>query len=527
MDNVLIFGFVFLLSLFFLRIVFGERFSFFGFVDDRWLSAPLDVVSWFWDLLCEAADRTWCFVFDHFWWVAATASGGIGLLIVAFMLATGLADQAEADRLSIESEMNRGSVLDHTDVVEADRVVRVSAADVAPRIDQLVYQTPSPFNRFHIPPDIREVITDFGSPRDLPPPAVDVPPLETIAPYLREPNYSRSRLSISLQPFIERQGKRIRSPRSAELIRNALFSLRRDDWLAYSAVQAAGRETPVGQVLREDSEATVNELTNRVSVIPGNDVAVSELKIEKVAPEDAGNGEFEIQIRITNESRGTIDGLIVREMLPISWRPISVFPNAVFRDSVVTWLVKPLRPFEEETLSLRVFSEEMGRFESYTEVSATSAVVAAEPRISEPPRRPTIPERTLPPVVRLPKVELTLIEPPRTVNVGNDVDVLFQVKNVGDAPAVGVNLRVHLPLGLDHHDLLTDELDRRVDARIRTLQPNEKRQMRLTVQPTTRGRHFATAELMLQESQLDLRDFEIYAEEAVEPPPPAPVPEIR
>ncbi len=51
--------------------------------------------------------------------------------------------------------------------------------------------------------------------------------------------------------------------------------------------------------------------------------------------------------------------------------------------------------------------------------------------------------------------------------------------------------------------------------------------MRLTVQPTTRGRHFATAELMLQDSQLDLRDFEIYAREVVEPPPPEPVPEVR
>ncbi len=152
------------------------------------------------------------------------------------------------------------------------------------------------------------------------------------------------------------------------------------------------------------------------------------------------------------------------------------------------------------------------------------------PERSFPPERVeperTVPERTLPPVVRLPKVKLTLIEPPRTVDIGQDVDVLFQIQNIGDAPAVGVSLRVKLPFGLDHHDLQKDDIERTVDARIRSLAVNEKRQVRLTVQPTRGGRHFGTAELRLQDSQLDLREFQVNARQPVEDRPPAPRPDF-
>ena len=88
---------VFIISLMFLAMIFGDRLSLFGLADGQWLTAPFDLATRFWDMVCEAADRIWCFVYDHFWWVAATVSGGLGILLIALVMVTGLSDKAEAN----------------------------------------------------------------------------------------------------------------------------------------------------------------------------------------------------------------------------------------------------------------------------------------------------------------------------------------------------------------------------------------------------------------------------------------------
>lgn len=515
MDQILFAGAV-LLSLAFLAIIFGDRLSLFGLADGRWLSAPADLAAWFWDMVCEAADRLWCFVFDHFWWVTAAASGGIGILLIATMLVTGLTEKAEADRHSIAALMRAGSVLDHTPVVDAEGILQISGEVADLQNDLLLYQTPTFDNRWPVPRSIRRVITDFND-RQPVPEATDVPPLESLSPdYFREPTYSRGRLTLSMEPFVERHGRRVRSRDVEDLIRNSLFSLRRDDWNAVSLAGMRERSRPFGgaTALAEDPQFAVDDQQARVRVIPGDLIMASDILVEKSAPQDASNGEFEIQIRVRNRSRQRVDGLIVRELVPQSWRVTDMQPRGTYRNSVVTWLLNNMQPLEEQLLTLSVSAEETGRFQSYTEVSATAAVSAAA-QISS--RRPAQPVRPLPPVRRLPDVRLRLLEEPLPSVTDRNVDVLFQISNIGDAPATGVTLRVTLPRDLDHHVLARDAIQRNVDSRIAELSVGERRQVRLTVMPRTAGTHSAIAELRLQDDQLDVQRFEIVARAAATP----------
>ncbi len=71
----LLLGLVFLLCIRFLAMIFGERLSLLAFLEGKWLTAPVELAAWFWNLVCEAVDRVWCFVFDHFWWVTDTLYG--------------------------------------------------------------------------------------------------------------------------------------------------------------------------------------------------------------------------------------------------------------------------------------------------------------------------------------------------------------------------------------------------------------------------------------------------------------------
>jgi hypothetical protein len=189
----------------------------------------------------------------------------------------------------------------------------------------------------------------------------------------------------------------------------------------------------------------------------------------------------------------------------------------------VTWLLEEMRPLEERVLKVRVTSSESGPFRSDTEISATAAVAAPvgitsplpivpeRDRIDRRPIERPQPERPLPPVEDLPDVQLTLLEPPRAVPVNQWVEVLFEIRNLGSAPARGVSLRVDVPLGLSHHALDDNDLNRKIEVRIATLQPKERRKFPLKVKAITSGSHYAIAELALQEAQLDVRPFEVIA----------------
>ena len=166
---------------------------------------------WFWELVCESADRGWCFVFDRFWGVTATASGGLGVLLIAFLMVTSLSENAEAERTGTLGLTRVGSVLDHTPVVEGATIHQTSAAEINPRLDHLVHQVAWPGTGFPVSPEVHRKLTAPTAPEFLE--VSDVPPLEEETPgYLRERveyDYEQ-RLSLSFEPFIERAGRRVR-----------------------------------------------------------------------------------------------------------------------------------------------------------------------------------------------------------------------------------------------------------------------------------------------------------------------------
>lgn len=512
---------VFFLSLMFLAMIFGERLSLFGFVDGRWLTAPFDMLARLWDMICEATDRIWCFIFDHFWWVAATASGSIGVLIVAFIMVSGLSNEAAAVRLEERTIMPVGSVLDHTDVLDPDNVVLVNHVATPSDLSHLVYQ-PQPLNRQPIVRDVR--------------PRVDyVPPV----PRYREREYSRNRLTLTMEPLaraagdggrVEIAGKPVRSQDFDRLIDRALSRLQNDvEWGMSSGNRLDSRTAVSRPPMVEDSEFAVGDLTSRVHVVAGDVVSSSNLRVEKFAPSNPGQGDFEIQIRLTNLSRERLSGVVLRELLPLPWVPKDMSPRGVFRDSTATWLVTDLGPLQDQLFTLQVESTENGRFQSVTEVSATSAV-------SNPA---TIARRTrpLPPVIPEPRTQQKLVEPklrlileaePEEVAVGQWTTANFRLENVGEVPAIGVSLLITLAAGLDHHALSDDDLKREVTRGINRLDPGESRKMPLVVRPNIRGRHFATAELRLRQSQLAIKPFEVVGREVADSRPvPSPSPDFR
>lgn len=494
MINDIVLTAVVLLSLVFLALFYGDRLNLFGLTAERLFTAPYDLVVWFWGLTCEAVERVWQFSIDYRWWVAATVSGSAGLLLITTLMVTGLTEEAEADQTLQASFRTTGGVLDVEPKVEPAQDQH-PLKEVPEGVEAVLDQADG-INGFYL--------GNQRFPDTLPP---------RIPPLFQEPLRPQARLQLGVDSFLERQGRQLTDGR--DLVEQALFSLPRDRWrLLTQAGFQIGREIP------EDPQFLIDQLEAEVEVIPGDSIAASDLRIAKTSPRAASEGGLQIQIRITNLSPYTIQGLIVRERLPLSWKPTGVGQDGLYRDSTVTWLVRSIRSGDAATLQLAVTAQNEGSFQSYTEVSATAAV-SSRSRITQigPSREQDIPgltEEALPPVeelppLRLPDVKLTLIDPPITADVNQNSDVFFHVENQGNAPATGVVLRVTVPDELDHFDLIPGISPRRVTSVVRRLEVGEKRRMRLILNPNKAGMHKAVAELLLKENRLDMRRFEIDA----------------
>ena len=517
MDTDFAFIFVFLLSLMFLAMIFGDRLSLFEIVDGHWLLAPTELISRFWDMLCEATDRIWCFVFDHFWWVTATVSGSIGILLIALLMVGGLSTEARAVRLDSQKVFNAGGVLDEVPEIEPKRILQTRVATNSTDESNLIVQALSN-DKFWVPPISRRPVV-----QDLPKePYRDSPPLDWQPPQPAMPDYSRGQLELTLTPFpatFGEIGRPVRSLQVDDLIQRNILALR-DEWRIFNERLSLSRIDMASPTLPEDSAYAVEELYSQVTVFPGDYVTSNSLQVKKEAPSAPESGEFDIQIRVTNSGLDRISGIIVRELLPPEWSPINMSPQGVFRDSSVMWLLDPLDPRQAAELSVRVVSNRSGSFQSQTEVSAISAVstpVKVEPEA-----------RSLPPVapVEYPELRLTFDPRPTPATVGEWVDVYFEIENIGNVTANGVILYVELPLDLDHEHLDPTDFDRRVDSTVRRLEPGEKRRKQLVVRPDRRGRHRSTASLYLQKQRLTTKDFEIDAAESSTVPAPIPQPEF-
>ncbi|MEP3481104.1 MAG: hypothetical protein ABJZ55_17785 [Fuerstiella sp.] len=577
MDVIL--GLVFIFSLLSLAMIFGDRLSLFGNVDDRWLMTPFDLVSRFWQMLCEIFDRAVCFVFDHFWWVAATASGGIGVVMIALVMFSGLTLEAAAVRRDELAIMNVGGVLDHTPRMSAKDTMPQRKKLLSENSSHLVDQFPTPNNRFAIQELSRRPEIDI-----LPVERPYLPIQESAAEYTPTPDPFRSRLRLTLNPFVEIQGRPFKDPLLSQMIQQALYDIQQDDWQAFSNLGFQNRQVASQPDLSENSTYDVNRLLKSVRILSGDTIATQAIDVQKLVPENPPAGEFDIRIRIRNMGRDTLSGLIIREQIPLTAAAKAMQPLGVYRDTTAVWVVDNLRSGEERDLVLTVEARDLDRFESWTEVSAASAVRAAttveEARRFEPlrlppveldppePRRPIVepreerreptlrlPEREEPvprlpirrepirrelvrPVpdpapIKIPDVRLRVLTKPVRVKVNEVAIVKFEVRNVGNADAEGVSLRVNLPTAVDHKQLDPRDIIRRVESSVRILQPNERRTMELFIRPTRTGDHLVTALLMLKDRELDIQSFDVEAgdrknsrdefppmDEAVPPPIP-------
>lgn len=531
MDVIL--GLVFIFSLLSLAMIFGDRLSIFGNVDDRWLMTPFDLVTRFWEMLCEIFDRLVCFVFDHFWWVAATASGGVGVVLIALIMLSGLSQEAAAVRRDERAIMNVGGVLDHTPKVSARETLPAPRGTQNQRSSHLVDQFPTPGSRF--------VIQDFSRPLEIDELPIDRP-IQTITEspvsISHLPDPFRSQLRLTLSPYVEIQGQPIGDRAFAEKIQQTLYDIQRDDWLAVSQLEFQNREELSRPNLREDSVYEIDRLLNSVRILPGDLIATQDLDVKKLVPENPPAGEFDIVIRLTNRGRDTLSGLVVREQIPLTAFAKDMQPQGVYRETTAVWVVNDLRPEEVRDLVLTVEAQDLSRFESWTEVSAAAAIrsrtYVEQPRRSNPLRLPAVeddfpvirrrPERTIiPPVDPVPvrpvpvrpDVRLRILTDPVEVDVDDVAVVNLEIRNVGDANAEGVSLRVNLPRDVDHKELNPDAQFRRVESSIRLLQPDERRTMVLRIRPTRAGRHLVTAQLMLQSTELDMQSFDVNAGQPV------------
>lgn len=565
MDVIL--GLVFIFSLLSLAMIFGDRLSLFGRADDRWLMTPFNLVSRFWQMLCEIFDRTVCFVFDHFWWVAATASGGIGVVMIALIMFSGLTLEAAAVRRDELAIMNVGGVLDHTPRMSAKETMPEQKKVLSEYSSHLVDQFPTPNNRFAIQELSRRPEIDI-----LPVERPYLPIQESAAEYTPTPDPFRSRLRLTLNPFVEIQGRPFKDPLLSQMIQRALYDIQQDDWQAFSNLGFQNRQVVSQPDLAENSIYDVNRLLKSVRILSGDTIATQAIDVQKLVPENPPAGEFDIRIRIRNKGRDTLSGLIIREQIPLTAAAKEMQPLGVYRDTTAVWVVDDLRSGEERDLVLTVEAEDLDRFESWTEVSAASAVrvatIVEEARRSEPLRlppaqfdppeerrpagRPIVEPRSEPrperrePILRMPEreervprlpigrepirrqldrpvpepeparikipdVRLRLLTKPVRVKVNEVAIVKFEVRNVGNADAEGVSLRVNLPIAVDHKRLDPRDIIRRVESSVRVLKPNERRTMELFIRPTRTGDHLVTAMLMLKDRELDIQSFDVEA----------------
>ena len=520
--------FVFLLSLMFLTMIFGERLSLFGVLDGRWWTAPFDLVNFVWGLVCEAADRLWCFVFDHFWWVTATVTGSIGIALIAIMMVGGLTSEARAVRRDSETLLNAGSVLDAVPEIRAEEEFTTAVESSDSGVSHVMWQFPSD-NRFAVPSLVRQPIIERPAvePPPFDPPPFD-PPLDL--PYRNERplavDYSRDQLKITLEPYLERQGQPTRSVDMDAVIQKTMRSLR-DDWQTVSQRELENRYLGSGRPLPEDPQFLLDDLYDQVRVLPGDFVSENNLLVEKDVPPGPLSGEFDIIIRVRNQGLDSVSGIVVRELLPTAWSPLETMPQGVFRDSTITWLLPALASREVAEVRVRVQSTERGAFQSFTEVSATGAVstpaevlperrplprIAPEPEPEPDPIPPRTERRSLPPV-GFPRLRLTFDDRPTRTTVGKTVDVVFRIENIGTEAALDVDLLIDVPLALDHWRLEPTDINRTLQSSLPRIEPGESIDRTLTVTPDRAGRHVPSATLLREGITLDTRDFEIVADE--------------
>ncbi|MBL8817682.1 MAG: DUF11 domain-containing protein [Planctomyces sp.] len=535
MTTIWAFVFVCILSLMFLGMLYGEKLSVLGLLEGRWARPIAELPGLIWEELCRTMDLVVLFVTEHFSWVVATTSGSIGLFIVAFLMFSGMAEDAAAVNRDLRTPLLSGGVLDEIPDIRG----KVTVNDPPPILkfdgdSRVVQQDPAAGYVVFNKPDLRDINPDpppIWTENDQDPigqfPTPDAPLLGL--------QFRRIASGTSLlddEPTIT-VGRLTESSPLPRIINDALRRLpTRERWQMALSSGEFGNEFPVqDRMLEEASELELRDLESRVRVIPGGEIAEHDLRIEKIYPTESSGTDVTVEVALLNVGNDTIRGLLVREYLPRGTQIRDADNGAILRDDVLTWLVDSLPPYEERILRFTAVAPVQGRlssrrtrFESQTEVSALSAVTSiTEVRDRSPIGRPTLPledfddlDRPLPErptpsrpgLITAPDVRMMVREPLTPVQVGSIVEVMFELTNVGDGIAKQVEVRVNLDPGMRH--VKTDGSI--VVSEANNLKPGDTREIPLRFRLTGPGEYLPSAELFLNGESVDWKRMRIVGE---------------
>ena len=536
MTSVLLFLFMLVTCLMFLGMLWGDRISLPNLFTGNWLNPIGDLFQFLSRVFGEFLDVSVEFVVGHLSWVVAAVSGTVGLIIIAFLMGGGLASDAEAYHVDTLAPLHAGGVVDRINVVQPERPreeiksgIMLAKADIddSQKVEQAVggsgeYQV-------FIPPELQP--RAVRSNRPWRPIDGSIAAAPTTRPLLDRPVLDVQFQRLNSESLIPDHLQTVRIDGRLEndlpdprFVDRAVRSLLRDNWQAAIGLRdGLGDFNDLGNLVPESPAAEVRDLESRIRVTPGVLVSRQDLRVEKTVPESSATGEVMIQVMISNLGRDTIDGLIVRELLPIGTRVRGAVPECAFRDATLTWLLTRLEPQQEQVLRFTVIpaDDPIGArktlFESQTEVSALTAVktrtVVSEDLL--PPVPPRTPIRNRSPVsARAPKLRLQIAEPDEDAIVGAWTTVQFRITNIGNASAEDVKLRLVLDRLLDHHALQQNDVLRQVDAPIATIEPSKHLDFELVVRPRRAGEMESSAELMFEGQQLSLQAFSFVARDS-------------
>ncbi|MCA9061200.1 MAG: hypothetical protein KDA85_21955, partial [Planctomycetaceae bacterium] len=133
----------------------------------------------------------------------------------------------------------------------------------------------------------------------------------------------------------------------------------------------------------------------------------------------------------------------------------------------------------------------------------------------QPSRRPELPPPTPAGTVKL---TMTISEPLEQPRENEWTEYDFEITNEGTATADNVQVNLNIDLGLRHHRITEDDIERELASGSFSLAPNQTRTLPLRVKPMSRGRYFCTAELRHNGAQVELRSLEFTALRAPEVP---------
>ena len=543
MESALILFFMGVMSLMLLGMLYGERLSMLAVFDGDWLGPISSIFEKLWGGLVQGFDETLEFVLAHLSWVVAAASGTAGLVIIAFLMGGGLASDAAAYHRDTLMPLRSGGVIDKVTAVtarasQAPIILAKEDRDDSQLVSQIRTADYIVFGRPEYTPIRPRPRRPIDGSINYPPDSItELPILDVTFRRL-----GSSVIRSEMNPDMVTRGRLVDSLPDTYFVDRIVRRLRQDNWR--EALGLPGDDLGVPQDnLPESPLADVEDLESRVKVTPGAYVSTHDLRVEKSVPEETTSGDITIQVSLSNLGDKTIDGLLVREILPFDTVVRGVSPNAVFRDDTLTWLVDDLRPAEEYVLRFTVvaptgFSVSGGRrslFESLTEVSAATAVAARtrvtdESPIVDPfpserlrpapaplPRRETTPRREL---AGTPTLRLSIQDQQEIARVGEWTQVMFALTNSGTADAEAVRLRLVLDESLDQPDLLRLPVaDRVVFVDVDKVAVGQTRRFRLEVRPNASGETLSTAEVLLEGSRVDRRTFRLVARDADESRP--------